>query len=204
MRSMSEPVLSDVGSDVLVPAPGADRYVALDFANSRVALPGGRHVDALASPASANQWLTAHDLAPPDAGLRDHCGSQLRALREQVRTLLASRADGLPAPESALRTINDAMTRAPAATLLRWTTERGFFREASHPTTQVVDHALAVLAAGAADLLTGEDADRIAACGSPPCTRYLIRTHARRQWCSVRCGDRARAARAYARRTRGS
>ncbi|WP_368732254.1 CGNR zinc finger domain-containing protein [Streptomyces leeuwenhoekii] len=25
--------------------------------------------------------------------------------------------------------------------------------------------------------------------------------HVRRQWCSTRCGDRARAARAYARRT---
>lgn len=30
--------------------------------------------------------------------------------------------------------------------------------------------------------------------------RYLLR-HGRRHWCSVRCGDRARAARAYARRT---
>ncbi|WP_344969397.1 CGNR zinc finger domain-containing protein [Streptosporangium fragile] len=38
------------------------------------------------------------------------------------------------------------------------------------------------------------------ACGSPPCNRYLLR-HGR-HWCSVRCGDRARAARAYARRSR--
>ncbi|MFI6014956.1 CGNR zinc finger domain-containing protein [Streptomyces sp. NPDC051243] len=35
----------------------------------------------------------------------------------------------------------------------------------------------------------------------PPCNRYLFR-HGRRHWCSTRCGDRARAARAYARRTR--
>ncbi|MFC7713379.1 CGNR zinc finger domain-containing protein [Nonomuraea recticatena] len=33
-----------------------------------------------------------------------------------------------------------------------------------------------------------------------PCNRYLLR-HGRRHWCSIRCGDRARAARAYARRT---
>ncbi|WP_245700613.1 CGNR zinc finger domain-containing protein [Geodermatophilus siccatus] len=58
-----------------------------------------------------------------------------------------------------------------------------------------------MLAAGAADLLTGPDAERLAAFGSPPCNRYLLRTHGRRQWCSVRCGDRARAARAYARRS---
>jgi predicted RNA-binding Zn ribbon-like protein len=197
--SVTETSLDRLGT----PAPGADRYAALDFANSAVALPGGQHVDALATPALANQWLTAHDLAPPDAGLRDYCGSQLRALREQLRALLAARADGLPPPEGALRAVNDAMTRTPAATLLRWTADREFYREASHPTTQVVDHALAMLATDAADLLTGEDGARIAACGSPPCTRYLVRTHARRQWCSVRCGDRARAARAYARRTRG-
>ncbi|WP_404798560.1 CGNR zinc finger domain-containing protein [Streptomyces pristinaespiralis] len=29
-----------------------------------------------------------------------------------------------------------------------------------------------------------------------------MRTHGRRHWCSTRCGDRARAARAYARRSR--
>ncbi len=57
------------------------------------------------------------------------------------------------------------------------------------------------LAADAADLLTGPDAERLAACASPPCNRYLLRTHGRRHWCSVRCGDRARAARAYARRS---
>ncbi|MHC5560905.1 CGNR zinc finger domain-containing protein (plasmid) [Kocuria sp. U4B] len=27
-----------------------------------------------------------------------------------------------------------------------------------------------------------------------------MRTHGRRQWCSTRCGDRVRAARAYARK----
>jgi predicted RNA-binding Zn ribbon-like protein len=75
------------------------------------------------------------------------------------------------------------------------------FRAASHPITQIVDHALAVLADNAADLLTGPDAERLAACGASPCIRYLLR-HGRRQWCSTRCGDRVRAARAYARRTR--
>ncbi|PNG16566.1 CGNR zinc finger domain-containing protein, partial [Streptomyces cahuitamycinicus] len=51
-----------------------------------------------------------------------------------------------------------------------------------------------------ADLLTSPAAERLTACGSPPCNRYLLR-HGRRHWCSTRCGDRARAARAYARRT---
>lgn len=114
----------------------------------------------------------------------------------------AGQVDGLPAPDGALHAVNDALTRTPAVALLGWDPEHGPHRVQAHPTEQIVDHALAVLAADAADLLTGPDAERLAACASAPCRRYLLRTHARRHWCSVRCGDRARAARAYARRTR--
>jgi predicted RNA-binding Zn ribbon-like protein len=92
------------------------------------------------------------------------------------------------------------MTRVPTASLLRWDDAHGLHRTAVHPTTQILDHALAALAADAAELLTGPDAERLAACASPPCNRYLLRTHGRRHGCSVRCGDRTRAARAYARR----
>lgn len=128
------------------------------------------------------------------------CATRLRALREQIRALFASRVDGMPAPVDALAAVNDALTKAPTASLLHWDSDRGLYRASSHPTTQIVDHALAILAADAADLLTGSDAERLTACGSPPCTRFLLR-HGRRHWCSTRCGDRARAARAYARRT---
>ncbi|MGW3197639.1 CGNR zinc finger domain-containing protein [Streptomyces sp. NPDC001118] len=106
----------------------------------------------------------------------------------------------LPRIADALAEVNDALTRVPAAALLHWSADRGLHRAAAHPTTQIVEHALAALAADAADLLTGPDADRLTACGSAPCNRYLLR-HGRRHWCSTRCGDRARAARAYARRT---
>ncbi|NUT97218.1 MAG: hypothetical protein HOY78_34880 [Saccharothrix sp.] len=184
----------------VIPAAGADQYPALDLANSALALPGGQHLDLLGSPDAATRWLAEHDLAPADAGLRETCAAQLRALREQVRAVLAARVEGLPVPGGALDAVNDAMTRTPTASLLRWDPVQGLHREAPHPVTRIVDHALAVLAANAADLLTGADAERLAACGSPPCNRYLLRTHARRHWCSTRCGDRARAARAYARR----
>jgi predicted RNA-binding Zn ribbon-like protein len=185
----------------LPPAPGAGQHLALDFANSAVALPGGQFLELLATPAAATQWLAERDLAPSDAGLRDQCAAQLRALREQVRALLASRIDGLPAPAAAVRAVNEALTSVPTASLLQWDKANGLHRTPPHRTTQIVDHALAVLATDAADLLTGPDAERLAACASPPCNRYLLRTHGRRHWCSVRCGDRARAARAYARRS---
>ncbi|MGW2422164.1 CGNR zinc finger domain-containing protein [Streptomyces sp. NPDC001709] len=182
------------------PAPGAEQYPALDLANSAVALPGGQRVDLLDTPAAAQDWLVHHSLAPADADLRETCATRLRSLREQIRALLAARVEARPAPADALDAVNTALTRAPAASLLHWSADRGLYRAATHPTTQIVEHALAALAADAADLLTGPDADRLTACGSTPCNRYLLR-HGRRHWCSTRCGDRARAARAYARRT---
>ncbi|WP_328872696.1 CGNR zinc finger domain-containing protein [Streptomyces sp. NBC_00287] len=187
-------------NETLPLAPGADQYPALDFANSAIALPGGHYIDFLGAPEGAGAWLTDHGLAPADAGIREMCAAQLRSLREQIRALLAAHVDGAPAPKGALAAVNDALTRAPAASLLHWDATRGLYRAAAHPTDQILDHALAALATDAADLLTSPDAERLTACGSPPCNRYLLR-HGRRHWCSTRCGDRARAARAYARRT---
>jgi predicted RNA-binding Zn ribbon-like protein len=181
-------------------APGAERYPALDLANSAPALPGGQFLDFLGSPAAAGQWLADRGLAPAEAGIREMCAARLRGLREHVRALLGCHVEGLPAPADALAAVNDALTKAPSASLLYWDSARGLYRETSHPVTQIVDHALAALAADIADLLTGPDAERLTACGSPPCNRFLLR-HGRRHWCSTRCGDRARAARAYARRT---
>ncbi|WP_217182412.1 CGNR zinc finger domain-containing protein [Streptomyces sp. AC495_CC817] len=182
------------------PAPGEEKHLSLALANSAIALPGGHRVDFLGTPAQANHWLAERGLAPADVGMREMCATQLRSLREQIRSLFASRTEGLPALPAALTAINDAMTRVPTAPLLLWDEKTGPYRASPRPTTAIVDHSLATLAADAADLLTSPAAERLTACGSPPCTRYLIR-HGRRHWCSTRCGDRARAARAYARRT---
>lgn len=92
------------------------------------------------------------------------------------------------------------MSRVPTASLLLWDDKTAPCRAAPHPTTAIVEHALALIATDTADLLTAADAARLTACASPPRNRFLLK-HGRRQWCSTRCGDRARAARAYARRT---
>ncbi|MFD5065049.1 CGNR zinc finger domain-containing protein [Streptomyces sp. NPDC058394] len=183
------------------PAPGAEQYLALDLVNSVVTSTGGRSRDFLDSPAEVTRWLFTRGLASAEAVLREDDAERLRALRTHIRTLATSSTLGRPAPERALDALNEALRSAPAAALLHWDPTRGLHREADRPDTKVIDHALARLAADAADLLTGPDAERLIACGSTPCNRYLLR-HGRRQWCSTRCGDRARAARAYARRTR--
>ncbi|MFJ8945279.1 CGNR zinc finger domain-containing protein [Streptomyces sp. NPDC102395] len=190
-----------IAEPAVPPAQGEADHPSLALANSAIAMPGGHTIDLLGTPAQANRWLTERGLAPLDAGMREMCASQLRSLREQIRSLFASHTEGLPGLPAAISAINDAMTRVPTAPLLQWDDSTGPYRATPHPTTAIVDHALATLAADAADLLTGPDARRLTACGSPPCNRYLLR-HGRRHWCSTRCGDRARAARAYARRTK--
>ncbi|MFD4536973.1 CGNR zinc finger domain-containing protein [Kitasatospora sp. NPDC058397] len=201
MRLMTDAADTATDETAVPPAPGEQQYPSLALVNSAVTLPGGHVLDRLGTPAAAGQWLLEHGLAPADAGLQEMCTAQVRSMREQVRTLFAARVAELPVPPSALAAVNDALTRLPTARLLRWDDGSGPYRAAPHPTTEIVDHALATLAADAADLLTGPEAARLTACGSTPCTRYLLR-HGRRHWCSTRCGDRARAARAYARRTR--
>jgi len=186
-------------TDVPPPAAGADRHPALDLANTPLALTSGE-LDLLATPADAAAWLIGRGLAPPGVEVREQCASRLRALRGHLRSLLSAQVNGtVPAPAD-LEAVNTALTRAPSTDVLRWEPSRGLHRAAAHPTDQMLERALAVIAADAADLLTGPAAARLAACGSPPCRRFLVRTHAARHWCSVRCGDRARAARAYARR----
>ncbi|MBG0568403.1 CGNR zinc finger domain-containing protein [Actinoplanes aureus] len=181
-------------------APGAELHPALDLADSVLTGTGGQVLDLIDTPADATRWLVDRGLVPPDARLHEICATRVRALRQHVRALLTARIDRTLPPAEAVTAVNDALTRVPTAAPLRWVSSAGPYRVAPHPTDQVVDHALGVLAADAADLLTGPDADRLAACDSPPCTRFLLR-NGRRHWCSIRCGDRARAARAYARRT---
>ncbi|MFJ5229385.1 ABATE domain-containing protein [Kitasatospora sp. NPDC088391] len=184
---------------VPAPAPGTDRYPALDFANSLLTLPSGPH-DLLAVPEQATAWLVEHRLAPPDGRVHQVCTDRLRGLRAAVRALLAARVDGGPPTAEALAAVNAALTAAPSAPLLHWDAERGPHRTLPHPADRIADRAMALLAADTADLLTGPDADRLARCGGAPCSRFFVRTHAARHWCSTRCGDRVRAARAYARK----
>ncbi|MBO3740277.1 ABATE domain-containing protein [Actinoplanes sp. NEAU-H7] len=184
---------------VIPAAPGADRHPGLDLANSRLSMPGGQVTDLIGTPREAARWLIERDLAPAGTVLHEICAGRLRALRERIRELFAAHVHGAEPPAEALAAVNTALTRVPTAAELRWDPATGLHRSAPHPTDQAVDHALGVLAADAADLLTGPDAARLTACDSSPCMRYLLRT-GRRHWCSVRCGDRARAARAYARR----
>ena len=184
----------------LPPAPGTSEHPCLALANSIATLPGGQLVDELTSPEDATAWLAARGLTPEGTGLLEYCQLKLTTVRKHLRQLLESHSNGTAADPASLDAINRAMTAVPSAAPLKYDPAEGLTRVPNHPVTQLVDHAIAGITEDAASLLTGPDAHRVAQCASTPCDRFLLRTHARRQWCSERCGARERAHRAYARK----
>lgn len=185
------------------PSPGSVEHVSIDLVNSRTTRPGGKTADALETPEQATAWLIARDLAGPGAALEAYCRNRLAALREALAEVFSARASGARPSRDALERINAAITASPQSALLQYATGTGFFRATEHPATQLVEHAMSIVADDAATLLAGDDGSLLAQCAADPCTRFFLRTHARRQWCSTRCGDRVRAARAYARKHPG-
>lgn len=113
-RTMRCMTASPIAQPEVLPAPGAERYPALDLVNSVVTLPGGRSLDLLATPSGTEQWLTAHGLASTSAGLQEGDAERIRALRAHIRSVIVSKVHGHPASEADLQAVNDALTRAPA------------------------------------------------------------------------------------------
>ncbi|MET3172454.1 UNVERIFIED_ORG: putative RNA-binding Zn ribbon-like protein [Arthrobacter sp. UYCu721] len=184
---------------LLAAVPGAE-HPSLALVNSASELPGGKRYDELDGPDDAAAWLIAHDLIAPDTVLHEHCRGRLAALRSDLRDLFTAHITGDVPTTAALHALNRALTSASGALLLRFDPAAGFTRSADHPVTQVVEHVMAVIADDAASLLSGDQASLLASCEADSCQRFFLRTHARRQWCSTRCGDRVRAARAYSRK----
>lgn len=184
----------------LPPSPGAREHSSIDLANSQIHLPGGQVRDALSTPGETTAWLVEHGLVGEGASLQSYCQNRLVGLRGHLREAFAARTSGVAVDPRALDGINAALAAAPNTSLLRYAPGEGFFRSLEHPTTQLVEHAMSVIAEDAAALLSGDQAQLLAQCEAEPCTRFLLKTHGRRQWCSTRCGDRVRAARSYARR----
>ena len=128
--------------------------------------------------------------------------AETRALRDSLRWLAAHQTDDTrPAAVSradvawSVDVLNAAAARLPAAQLR---IENNAFRRATP--NPAVGAALAGVATEAVDLFGGTDADKLRACQAPGCVLYFVKTHPRREWCSIACGNRARAARHYHRR----
>ncbi|MFE1827324.1 CGNR zinc finger domain-containing protein [Streptomyces yangpuensis] len=179
--------------DIPPPSAGEELATSLALVNTRFRLPAGPY-EALADPSAARAWLTGRGLAPAGLDLGPAQAARLRDLRETLRALFVSRIGGTPPDPRRVAAVNAALVGCPPLRVLDWTAgdpARTLRAAPSRP----VEQALALLADDGIDLLTGEHAGRLAACGTPGCTRLMIRSHAARRWCSTRCGNRVRAAR---------
>jgi len=180
------------------PAPGEEISSALALVNTRL-MRGGQQADLIADPATAGGWLAGRGLIPAGAAVTGADAVRLRELRELVRTLFAARAEGRVPAVGDVGVLNAALAAAPPVPALAWDESGTRRAEGTPPQAGMVTVALARLAGDALDLLTASGDPEPAPCGAHGCIRWFLRTHAARQWCSTRCGDRVRAARHYAR-----
>lgn len=184
--------------------------LALRLANTIRATSRGL-TDAFATPASTRDWLVSNaENLGVYLDLEGYLPSEadrtaLVDLRQNVRALFAeyvapqppSSADAavLPAFPDALAAVNRAT--APALRLLEWDSH-GPHAEHRLLSSSDVDTVMAGLADAAVEFFTGPEAAQIRTCPAPRCVRYFLKSHPRQEWCSVACGNRARAARHYA------
>ncbi len=133
-----------------------------------------------------------------DADLQDVTEGDLRharELRDVIRALAAATVAGHdPAPDT-VATLNRHAARAPHWRELRTGPEPHLtVNTAGRP----VAAALSALAQAAVALFAGPARHDLRACQGPGCVLYFVRDAPRREWCSGGCGNRARAARHYA------
>jgi predicted RNA-binding Zn ribbon-like protein len=185
-------------------APLLGEPLPLELANTAYAV-RGRPRDGLRTREHLASWLrdTRHRLAIPlgDADLvavDDHDLARARELREAVRSLAGAVDRRETAELEAVACLN-RHSREPA----RWRElridpePRAVVCTAGPPLAAV----LAAIAEEAVDLFTGPLRPEVCACHGPGCVLHFVRDNPRRAWCSPGCGNRARAARHYAKAT---
>ncbi|GAA4226203.1 putative RNA-binding Zn ribbon-like protein [Streptosporangium album] len=168
-------------------------------------------LDTLSDVAGMTDWGRAHvaELGlSTDFTATEALRREVVELRQAVRALLAKAvvpgpvssadADRLPGFTASVDLVNAAALAAPLAPRLDWPAE-GDPSATSVPAGEAEESSRirAALAASAIELLTGPHREQLRACPAPRCVLYFTKEHPRQEWCSVACGNRARAARHY-------
>jgi predicted RNA-binding Zn ribbon-like protein len=168
--------------------------------------------DALDSDAGAAAWLRAvagrigaeagTEPGRPDAGAVRPAAAALRELRDALRRL-AAEATGDPRPPATA----PELTRPEAVATLNALAEAWpelAWPAGGHPARfyrarGTAGLAVQLIAHQGVELLAGPGRDRLRPCLAPNCLLFFAKDHARREWCSPECGNRARVARHYQR-----
>ncbi|MFG3340272.1 CGNR zinc finger domain-containing protein [Glycomyces sp. NPDC048151] len=162
--------------------------------------------DDLATVADLRAWLAAvdPDLGPEPPADEDDLAA-FRSLRDALRRLAAvvcedtreKAASPTDDAVDAAAEVNRAVAAAPAWPTLE--VRDGRPHRGRPPGATAAARSLSSIAAQAIELLTEPGSADLRACYGPGCVLYFVKDHPRREWCSAGCGNRARAARHYAR-----
>ncbi|WP_235558422.1 ABATE domain-containing protein [Sphaerimonospora mesophila] len=185
--------------------------LALEFVSTIGMLRTGP-VDRLADVAETTTWCREHAAAlrvdPDSFTATETLRDEIVELRQAIRALFAravspgpasaADADRLPPFRPSLDLVNATAMAVPVAPMLDWPDD-------DVPVAHVVpavpagesERIRAVLAASAVELLAGPYREKLRTCPAPRCVLYFVKEHPRQEWCSVACGNRARAARHY-------
>lgn len=160
----------------------------------------GLHDD-FATPADVGAWVEAVGVSPGEAPATEADLEDAIRLRDASRRLAGhvtrdtrGEASAMTGVEEAIATLNEA-SRYRAGP--RLTHQDGRLRWEQDGSVSPVKAGLAEVAEQSINLFGGREAYQLRACYAPGCVLYFIKTHPRREWCSVACGNRARAARHY-------
>ena len=190
--------------------PNPDEPLSVLFLNTLWADRDGVH-DVLDDGSGLTNWLAVVAPRLPTGAQPKRVPAQdataFRQLRDALRQLAADRTKDprhravIPASTAgiaeAARIVNDALALAPALIQLSW--PGGKLTRAAPPGSAAPAAALSAIAADGAAVLSRAQQDQLRACLAPGCVMYFVQDHPRREWCSTACGNRARAARHYAR-----
>ena len=160
--------------------------------------------DDLRTQADVDQWLDAVGLDRAGAHATEDELTAARALRDAVRRLAghltqdswAAAASAMSDLAAALVQVNQAAAKLPSP---RLALRDGRLEADTAAGPSPVTAAVAQVAGQAIELLGGADGAQLRACYAHSCVLYFVKTHPRREWCSVACGNRVRAARHYQR-----
>jgi predicted RNA-binding Zn ribbon-like protein len=178
-----------------------DEPVPVRLMNTIWADASGVH-DHLESQADVDAWLDAVSFDRLGARASIEELALTRALRDAARQLAAYvTGDSRKAGTSATGGIRDALSAVNAAACELPTPQLelrdGCLQSTARARVSPVTAGIAQVADGLIELLGGSTAASLRACHAPGCVLYFVKTHPRREWCSVACGNRTRAARHY-------
>lgn len=186
--------------DVLPAESGTVRFLDTIWADR-----DGPHDD-LATPEQGSVWLDRVGFGDLP-GLTSKQVADLRDLRDALRRLAAHRTEDprgraeSPMPiDDAVQLVN-SIAGAPTPGPQILINGPAKIEKVSQGKRQFSD-VLRVLGREGVEALTPPDGLALRACLAPSCVLYYVQDHPRRTWCSAPCGNRARAARHYARITR--